>query len=364
MKIYNLEQYREIQQNSISYVLPEMVMNIIQHLTKDLGILNMPTPPPPSSSSSSSHSSTYGIGRSSSTGSLLGGGGGGGGGGDYLQSSSKYRRNGNIKPDYYANPDKTWEKVKPFKTTVIDKKEGIDKRINEIRICLNKISNKNYDVQKESIIQSMEGIQSDMDDDEEEELIKTAQLKVATAIFDIASTNKFYSALYAILYKELNDRFSIFREILGGFIEDYLKNIQSIEYVDSNTDYDKYCLNNKENDKRKAMSVFIVNLMKNGILEKERVLHIIKQVQEMVLKYIETPGKLNEVEEITENIFLFITTAKDDFDYTKDGEWKTLLENVKKCSKMKSKEHASLSSRAVFKYMDILALYPGFAKLP
>jgi hypothetical protein len=55
------------------------------------------------------------------------------------------------KPGYFNNSRKpkrndmeeNWEKQKAFKATVIDKKEGIEKSINDIRICLNKISNKN-----------------------------------------------------------------------------------------------------------------------------------------------------------------------------------------------------------------------------
>ena len=321
MTKYNLEQFKTIQLSHFSYVLPDVVLSIVANLSKELGVLNTPS------------TSTSYIGKTNN---------------DYgfSDNNNKYRKNRSI-----PLVSKPWEKVKPFKTTVIDKKEGMDKRINDIRICLNKISNKNYDIQRDSIIQYIEELRNEIE--EEEELLQFSQQKIATAIFDIASNNKFYSVLYAVLYKELIEKFSVFKEILGGFIDLYLTNMKLIEYVDPNTDYDKYCLNNKENDKRKAMSVFIVNLMKNDILEKEQVLTIIKQLQEMVLNYIDTPDKLNEVEEITENIFLFITTAKDDF--TIDNElWKSIVETVRTCSQMKYKEHPSLSSRAVFKYMDIL----------
>lgn len=320
MPKYNLEQFKTIQFSNFTYVLPEIVLTIVANLSKELGVLNTPQP---SASYAGKNSSEYG----------------------FSENNGKYRKN--------RNPPvlKTWEKVKPFKMTVIDKKEGIEKRINDIRICLNKISNKNYDSQKDSIIQYIEELRNDVEEDEE--LLQSSQQKVATAIYDIASNNKFYSVLYAVLYKELIDKFSIFKDILSGFIDIYLTSMKSIEYVDPNTDYDKYCLNNKENDKRKAMSVFIVNLMKNDILEKNKVLDIIKQLQEMVLKYIDTPNKLNEVEEITENIFLFVTTAKDDFTLENES-WKAILDTVRTCSQMKYKEHTSLSSRAVFKYMDIL----------
>jgi hypothetical protein len=39
-----------------------------------------------------------------------------------------------------------WNNVKNFKPTTFVKKEGLDKNINIIRINLNKITNKNYDI--------------------------------------------------------------------------------------------------------------------------------------------------------------------------------------------------------------------------
>ena len=44
-----------------------------------------------------------------------------------------------------------WEALRSFKSTKMDVKQGIDKNISDIRVLLNKISNKNYDTQKEVI---------------------------------------------------------------------------------------------------------------------------------------------------------------------------------------------------------------------
>jgi len=323
MRTFRLEQYQAIQTAAFSYTLPEMVIQSINQLSKELGLLQSVSIP------NSKYNHEYGF-----------------------ESSAKFRRH--QRPDSKAVTDavaQTWEKAKPFKITIMDKKEGIDKRINDIRICLNKISQKNYDAQKESIIQYIEEIREDIEDDE---LLLSSQQRIATVIFEIASMNKFYSVLYAVLYKELTDQFSLFQEIPTMFIEEYLKHIHLIVYADPNIDYDKYCLNNKENDKRKAMSVFIVNLMKNGIFTEDAVLDIIHQLQQLVLTYIDMPNKLNEVEEITENIFLFITTAMDHFTKENNPKWRTIMETVLECSKMKYKDHLSLSSRAVFKYMDLI----------
>ena len=59
----------------------------------------------------------------------------------------------NYKPKDLLNED--WESVRNFKTTKIDTKEGVEKSINNIRILLNKISAKNYELQKNVILDSV-----------------------------------------------------------------------------------------------------------------------------------------------------------------------------------------------------------------
>jgi hypothetical protein len=176
-----------------------------------------------------------------------------------------------------STQDESWERVRNFKATNIEKKEGVDKTINDIRTCLNKLSDANYEMQQSVIFQHISNILNTNADDnkvKEDEI-----LKVANSLFEIASNNKFYSELYAVLYKELSLQFPIFKEIIITFTNVYLENIGKIQFVDSNKEYDKYCDNNKENDKRKALSVFLVNLMKNNLIQIDELLNIIILLQ-------------------------------------------------------------------------------------
>ena len=157
--------------------------------------------------------------------------------------------------------EEQWEKIKAFKSTQIQQKEGIEKLINDVRVCLNKISNKNYETHRDTIIQYIKEIIENNETD-------TELFKIKKSIFEIASTNKFYSELYALLYKDLINTFDCFEENIEPFINEYIDSIQNINYVDPKVDYDKYCEYNKENDKRKAMSAYIVNLSKNNIVQK------------------------------------------------------------------------------------------------
>jgi hypothetical protein len=176
--------------------------------------------------------------------------------------------------------------------------------------------------------------------------------KIANALFDIASTNKFYSELYATLYKDLIQNYPLFQKIIPNFIQKYKRSLENIEVVDPNLDYDKYCENNKINDKRKAISTFLIHLMKQGIIEKEFVVEWIGQLQQMISANIDVQEKLGVVDEITENIFIFVTLSAVDISGIEG--WTSILDHIVMCSRLKSKEHPGISSRCVFKYMDVL----------
>ena len=262
-------------------------------------------------------------------------------------------RNQRIKPNGKNVTDEDWQSSKPvFKVTTIEKKEGIEKQINDIRICLNKITNKNYQTQCDNIIELLKNITSPIEDQEENIEETDALTVVSNALFDIASNNKFYSEIYADLNVELAKHFSIFSDMVNGFIEKYNESLQSIAVVSSTENYDLHCANNKLNDKRKAMSTYIVNLMKKGMIRQELVCDLIISMVNTVYNYIDEDNRVGEVEEITENVFIMVTMA---LVQCKTNElWSKIDEKIREISQMKSKEKKSLSSRSLFKYKDIV----------
>ena len=265
--------------------------------------------------------------------------------------------------------DLEWENLRKetvFKPTVMENKEGYEKIINEIRICLNKLTDKNYAKQRDEIFEHIRGILV-----LEDELSKEGLKRVSNALFDIASTNKFFSKIYAQIYAELMNEFVIFNEILGEFLTEFVNKITTIHYVDPDKDYDGYCLYVKSQDSRRATSGFMIHL---GLLlqEREKVLvektanfgkeelwkeiaRILMELSKKLEDYIPQVGKLNEVEEIVEILFL-ISTA---------GSKKLVVESVlgdemreiwRTLATKKVKENPSWSSRAMFKISDLVKL--------
>jgi hypothetical protein len=263
------------------------------------------------------------------------------------------------KPDYSVKKTKTtrtnnsWEHVRTFKTTKFETKEGAEKMLQDIRTCLNKISNKNYDGQRDIILLLMKSIMEEKKEENQANLRKIAQ-----SIFDIASTNKFYAEIYAKLYKELIEINVVFQEILTSFLAQYVGSVKEVSYVDPDKDYELFCDYNKKNDARKATAVFFVYLMKEKVIPVLRILSIMVAFQELATQYIDEENRTNEVDEITEILFLFLQEGISVFRGCKaEWIWKfVILPNINLIAKMNKKEKKSLSTRAIFKYKDMVEL--------
>lgn len=243
-----------------------------------------------------------------------------------------------------------WEnmRVPGFKPTQLQTVDGYEKQVNDFRILLNKISGKNYEAQRDLIFSKIDEIISETTEGEDTNL-----KKIASTIFDIASANKFYSDLYADLYVELMNKFDVFDDLLDGLVDKYRESLKTITYVDHNVDYDGFCNYTKTNDLRRAMASFIVNLMKKGAFEKGKVMDLISSIQDLVKGYIDSDNRTNEVDEIIENLFLLLTQSK--CVLISHTKWSSdIMPFIQELSKMKSKDSKSLSSRAVFKCMDML----------
>jgi len=247
-----------------------------------------------------------------------------------------------------------WNSGKSFKATKMMTKEGVEKDINDIRISLNKISNKNYETHRDLIVLLVEKFMDDPGNelDASDNTLMNIK-KIAQFIFDIASTNKFYGDIYADLYKELVEKFEIFSTILNDFVSNYNNNIYTLKYVDSNVDYDAYCEYNKANEIRRATASFLVLLMNRSVLKTSTLTELIIHFQSVFTKYISEENRTNEADEITEVLFLLITLGSEILSVLPEWE-STIIPNIIITSKLKAKEQKSMSSRSVFKYMDLL----------
>ena len=269
-------------------------------------------------------------------------------------STANRRPRNNNKPSQITDDD--WNMIRTFQKTEMKKTEGIEKRIDTIRSLLNKLTDSTYNaVEAEILAEVKDIIHSDDGGIDEENITNITNItKIANSIFNTASTNTFYSALYSKLFKQLVNCHEIFSKVFEKSFSEFVGCFKKVEYVDPSVDYNKFCDNTKLNDKRKAMSMFIVNLMKETMLDSDSVVDIITELQEMVNSYIKQANKMNELEELNENIFILVTNGKDIL--SKHEKWESIVSKIKFLSilKVKMKEYPSVNNKLIFKNMDIL----------
>jgi hypothetical protein len=233
--------------------------------------------------------------------------------------------------------DEDWELLRTFQTTNITQGVGVDADIETIRVCLNKITHSNYQESYDSLLSLLDKMTNECD-----------MARIGSIIFEIASNNRFYSKLYADLYTSLIEKFDIMKKIFNTNLDSFMSLFNEIEYVDADQDYDKFCKINKDNERRKALSLFFVNLCRNCIIEETMLIKMANSLLSKLMTFINETNKKNEVDEITENIAILydkVIFSKYNEDFNKTIE---MLANCK------PKKYASLTNKSIFKFMDLI----------
>jgi len=238
-----------------------------------------------------------------------------------------------------------WEAMRNFKTTVLSKpKEGIDTEIESIRSALNKLTATNYEEITETIGNILSRVLTMNVDKKELE-------KVGESIFEIGSINKFWSELYANLYKDLIEKFPIMMEIYQNNFKTFMTLFDTIRFINAEEDYDLFCNINLENEKRRALSSFFVHLMNNGTIKTYEIMQIIITLREKFITHMNDSDKKNEMGEIAENLCIIIRNGAKLLQ--REDQWDDLEAFIKMVSEISSREKLGVSTKTVFKFMDL-----------
>jgi hypothetical protein len=242
--------------------------------------------------------------------------------------------------------DEDWVAIRNFQATEKIKKEGVEKLIDTIRCELNKISDKHYEKQKNRILELMSELSKN-------EYSDTDKNKVVDLIFEIASNNKFYSKLYAQLYKDLIYFYSCMSDVLDKQINQYKDLFKNIEYCDPDKDYERYCRNNKLNESTRALTSFVVNLQQLDVINIDIIYDMIEYLKELTREMMNDETKKNILCEITENLFILVNESKNSIKEWSSDNYDELKEFVTNMKALKAKDKPGLSNKMIFKYMDL-----------
>jgi len=330
---YTLTQITDLSFSGFNYQIPEDTASMINYLCSQVGSEGLLSP-----IFIKTEESRYKPSDTAASASGIGG----------FKPNSK-KRKGNKAMEVSAEE---WETLRTFQPTKMEQKSGIDGEIDQIRLLINKLSDKTFLDIREKLIDKINVICSNNPTAEQ-------QLKISSIIYEISSTNKFYSRIFADLYAELLTMYSWLRPIFDEKYKNIMAQYQNIEYVDPETNYDGFCDMNKANEKRKAVTTFFVNLASNGFINKEGIIELLAKLLSIIVDFISKSDKKNEVDELTENIAILynkdqVDLAEEDENYYIDGS--SILSIVNRLAKSKAKDFPSLSNKAIFKYMDLVEM--------
>ena len=302
MRTYNLDDYNGILSTIPKVNLNEDVIRIYDDLLKKLNINTQPT------------------------------------------NENEYRKI-NRKSRYPKKPELlTSDKVVEFKERTVIEKSGPEKIMINVRGCFNKLSSKCYGTQRDLLLSYLDEL-TELNDE-------SHLIECSNHFFDVASKNKFYSEMYAKLYKELIQLYPIFEERKEQFLQECSDNMNNIEYVDETSDYEAFCKNNKKNDIRRSMNTFLINLHKTDECSMVNILKMINTIQEKISENKNIAENSPIIEELTENLYLFISQLTNELKNHKT--WENIFGFVSEFSKYKAKDYPGLTSRIIFKYMDMI----------
>lgn len=338
---YNLQQLNTIAFNGFQYSIPQSSIDIINELTTQVG--------------SCAHVKTNLFHKKVSTSFAKDDKNSFNGNPGMDIKSTNKKRKGNKAMEM---TDDEWDSLRSFQATKIEHKTGIESDIDQIRLHLNKLSDKTFSEMKEKIIQIVDNLLKN------EDFNNDYMSKINSIIYDISSSNKFYSKIYADLYAVLLNNYDWIEKFFATKLNNYIDNFNDIEFFDPDKNYDKFCEMNKKNEIRKAHTQFIVNLSLNGIVSKLVIVKYLKDLMLLVMNMINSNDKKNEVDELTEHIaILYNKEMLEELQDLEDYDEELILVNDKSISdtitmlaKCKVKDYKSLSNKSIFKYMDLIEI--------
>lgn len=318
---YSLYEFEKVGTNQ--YELPEQVLNTIQRLCLLVGY-NTNTP--------NTYINQYNVNTSSSA--------------PTVKSTYGEREKTYKKPKESVNE---WKKPQ-FKATVFAEVDNTQAIINDIRSGLNKIKEENCEEKITIFLEKIEEIRNTVEFGDDSELFEKMK-QVFDTVYAVCVSNKMFSKIYAKVLTRIHAKYSYEMGIfLNEKIKEYLESMKDIVDVDSNTNYDAYCVFTAKNTSRKNITNLLCEIAKTNSYADFLAKDILSAVSELiahVLESINSASKQKEVEEITENIVIVFSHFEKEF----KADFKSSFETI---VAFKTGEKPGLTSRTKFKYMDMI----------
>ena len=242
--------------------------------------------------------------------------------------------------------DEKWRGNKPsFQPTKINRnKEGSEGIINEIRLLLNKLTDKTYKKISEQIVEIVLSIESN-----------DTKKEITEQIINVACVNSINSKSYATLLYEINNQLEVDKgNCIQNLLQSYSKSYSELIGVSTSPDddYDKFCEMNLCNNKRKGTTQFFCYLSEKNLVSNTQMSNLFEELTSLLTAQIQSANSLMCNEELTDNLFVMSKYILNNAKTSQDSIFHLILSHD--FSFYTKKKYEGISQKAKFKIMDIM----------
>ena len=262
-----------------------------------------------------------------------------------------------------------WRKPGFQATKLTREKSGIKGKLEEIRLLLNKLTDKTYkkisDQLLDLINDSNDNLNSDVKEKEKEKLLCASKNTtvdsdnlcdddlndICKMVCAVASTNFMNSKTYADILHDMKESLKLHNSnVISQMVSNYMNSYESLlnVFTSPDKDYDNFCVINLQNTKRKGTTSFICFLYDKLLLCKDDVYNVVKHMTDLLKSNYSNEISVTCNDEIAENLFIYSKHLL----FTNDNT--DIIELINKDIQLYiSSKHTGISHKAKFKFMDI-----------
>ena len=295
---YSIDNINDFIFNGFDYALPEIVKNIINRLAEKVG-----SP-------------------------------------DYIKTPIFKKRKDFHQPD----DGNDWSSIRSFNKTVVVEEERNENEVvlSELKKQLNKLTNDNYDVIRDKIFEVLYN----------HDVTNKCMDEINEVIFSISSGNAFFANVYARFMKDMIMKYESMREVFEKHLNGVMSRFDTVRCGNPDENYDEFCKINKENDERRALVGFFVQLCLIDMVPADKIVDIFYKLYDIVEKERTTKASVSKIEEVITTIFGLVSgSMKFLVIHDKHAD---IVEKVTAIANINKKTNPGLSNKAIFKMLDLV----------
>ena len=248
--------------------------------------------------------------------------------------------------DSQSKSDEKWRGTKTsFQVTKIKRnKEGDKGIVDEIRLLLNKLTDKTY----KKISEQIENIISE---------IVSSELKneIIQQIINFACINNINGKSYADLLSQLDNSLGVSEgDCIKTLMTTYSDSFSELlgKSTSPEEDYDTFCEMNVKNNKRKGTLQFICFLSESSMVDHNIIGSVFEDLTSLLLKNMDDQSATSYNEEVAENIYIITKNSLSNMKGQKISNVQSLILSHD-FSVYTARKYQGITQKAKFKIMDI-----------